>query len=95
MNIPEWMTRQAVAAGVSAALELDGRVVSGLLPVSDWRFSGETASASVTFGPFAQKVSASGVRLVVDDAVSVEAFGSLLTMPAGQTFRADVSIGVA
>ena len=94
MNIPEWMTRQAVAAGVLAALDLDGRAVSSLIPVADWRFSGETASASVTFGPYPQKVSATGVRLIVDDAVSVEPFDSLLTMPAGQTFRADVSIGV-
>lgn len=94
MNIPEWMTRQAVAAGVSAALDLDGRAVSSHVQVVGWTFSGETASASVTFGPYPQKLSASGVRLIVDDAVSVEPFDSLLTMPAGQTFRADVSIGV-
>lgn len=94
MDIAEWMTRQAVSVGASAALDMDGRSVSTPIPVTGWMFEGGRATATVVFGPYAQKVTASGVRLIVDGAESVEPFSSPMTMPAGQTYRATVSIGV-
>lgn len=94
MNLAEWMTRQAIAADVKAALDLNGHAVCEPLSVAGWVLTGGVADAGVVFGPFPEKTSATGVRLMIDTAVTVQPFDSLLTFPAGQTFRVDVTIGV-
>lgn len=88
------MTLQAVNAVTSVGLDRDGLPVGERVPVSSWTVAGGVASVSVVFGPFSERVRATGVRVHVDDAVTVERFDSELSLPAGMTFRADVSIGV-
>lgn len=95
MNISEWLTGRLVDASPSAVLRHDGAEVVDPLPFAQWRPTDSGRQrGSVLFGPYKFPVTASSVRVFLDDAFDDVTFGSVLQIPAGQTYRYTLTVGV-
>lgn len=94
MNISERLTRWLTETGMTAVLRADDGDACTPVAVQGWTFAAGTTRGTAVFGPYPDSVSASGVRISVDGANDDVTFGSVMALPAGQTYRYTLTIGV-
>lgn len=94
MNISERLTRWMTETGMTAVLTDSSGEATAVVKIDGWIFRDGTARGSALFGPYPQSVSATGVRVELDGATDDVTFGSPLALPAGQTYRYTLTVGV-
>lgn len=95
MNISERLTRFITETGMTAVLRDDTKDATASVSLNGWTFRDGQASGSAVFGPYPQPVTATGVRVELDHATDDVTFASPLALPAGQTYRYTLTVGVS
>lgn len=80
--------------GVTAVLRRNDQDVTAAVQFGQWILDTNEARATVTFGPYPQTLHASGIRVLLDGAYDDLVFGDELALPAGQTYRYTLRMGV-
>lgn len=95
MNIAERITRDIIDHGVAVVLRNGSANTESPVTVTDWTVRDGTGRGVAVFGPYPTSITATGVRHLYKDAVDDDVFTSPLVLPAGQTYRYTLTLGVS